>query len=431
MKKILFTLSLFILTISFEIASAQESLSLDTIIARVIQTHPSIAKAQESLQIADDMINMAKSGYYPNINASATYNRIGPVTKIDFPGVGLIQLYPNDNYAASVNLQQTIYDFGKTASNIEIGKANQVLAEKGLDISRQNLALAATTSYYTLYFLNQSMLIKDEQLQRLKEHLNNIQTMKATGSATDFDVISTQVQISATESQKENIQASQQIQTAILNSLLGREAENPISLKDDWNLYETDKISGNLNYALEHRNEIEITRQKQQLAYLQLESEKIKNNPSLSAILSGGTKNGYIPNLNAPKLNFVAGLNFTAPLFDGNRRKYNLRMAQSKINIADNEIELESRTISTEIIQAKSAAESARKNIEHYNLQVNQATRALELANVSYKAGTITNLDLLMAETALSESKLMLLKAKVDYQLSMVKLKMASGQNLY
>jgi outer membrane protein TolC len=43
----------------------------------------------------------------------------------------------------------------------------------------------------------------------------------------------------------------------------------------------------------------------------------------------------------------------------------------------------------------------------------------------------ITNLDLLDANTSVSESSLMLLKARIDYVTSIYKLKAALGQRIY
>ena len=64
-------------------------------------------------------------------------------------------------------------------------------------------------------------------------------------------------------------------------------------------------------------------------------------------------------------------------------------------------------------------------------MQLQQAQKANSLAETSFKSGTITNLDLLDANTALSECKLMLLKSRIDYVASVYRLKAAIGERLY
>jgi len=64
-------------------------------------------------------------------------------------------------------------------------------------------------------------------------------------------------------------------------------------------------------------------------------------------------------------------------------------------------------------------------------LQVQQAEEARKLAEVSFMAGTITNLDLLDAETLEAESRLALLKARTDYAVNQVKLNLSLGKMAY
>lgn len=411
----------------------QEALSLDSAIAQVIRTHPSIAKAQEALEIAGARIGMAQSGYYPIVDASANYSRIGPVSQINLPDFGSIKIFPEDNYSISVNFRQMIYDFGRTANSITLEKANKDLTEKGIEISRQYLAITTSASFYTLYFLNNAIVIKDDQLRTLHEHLDFIEKMKETGSATDFEILTTRVKISVIESQKVDLLSMKASQTSIMNSLLGQDYNSEISLDMNLeNLVENNELTDSLlNYAMVHRNEMQIAKQQVEIARLQFKIEKAKANPSFNAFVSGGARNGYIPDLYKLQPNFVAGLNFSVPVFDGYREKNNLKMAQAKIRSAQFEIENESRIITNEVIQAESEARSAFQKIQQFGIQVEQANQALKLANTSYMAGTITNLEMLMAETSAAESSLMLLKSKVDYQLCLAKLKMVSGIPLY
>jgi len=64
-------------------------------------------------------------------------------------------------------------------------------------------------------------------------------------------------------------------------------------------------------------------------------------------------------------------------------------------------------------------------------LQLQQASQAYELAEVNYKVGVITNLDLLDSYTSLSESKLALFKTKIDYAVNIQRLKIALGEKIY
>jgi len=64
-------------------------------------------------------------------------------------------------------------------------------------------------------------------------------------------------------------------------------------------------------------------------------------------------------------------------------------------------------------------------------LQLAQAEEAFSLAKINFKSGAITNLDLLDAETSVSESRLLLLKSNIDYNVSVYKLNIAVGNKMY
>jgi outer membrane protein len=153
--------------------------------------------------------------------------------------------------------------------------------------------------------------------------------------------------------------------------------------------------------------------------------------PLISFQASGGAKNGYVPDLNKIHPNYVLGIGLRVPIFDAMRTKYNLMQAQSAITSVTYESENTKRNISTEISEAEVYMLSAEKKISQYELQLSQALKAYDLAQVSFKSGIITNLDLLDANTSVSESSLLLLKARIDYAASVYKLKVALGQRIY
>jgi outer membrane protein TolC len=83
------------------------------------------------------------------------------------------------------------------------------------------------------------------------------------------------------------------------------------------------------------------------------------------------------------------------------------------------------------VTQNEAALDASLQKISQCALQVKQADEALELAKVSFSNGVITNLDLLDAETSAAESKLNLLKARSDYAVSLARLNISVGRQVY
>jgi outer membrane protein TolC len=438
MKSIL-KLTVFLLLIPFTMVQGQradnisgDSLSLSQVLNEVIHNYPSIKKAQTDLESSDAKIGLAKTAYLPNIDFSASYVLLGPTSNITIPGMGSFQMNPANNYSAGVNLEENIYDFGKTKKNIDFEKQSKELVGLSIDQLKQKLSGMMIGNFYSILFLQEAIKIKDEELVTLKAHFHFVEKKEATGSATKYEILTTKVRISSNESQKTDLLNALQIQLSQLNSFLGKSQDTKLKVKNE--LLAPRILASNdslFSVAFDHRNEMKLVRQKNELANTRLKMVSIQNNPSLNFFGSGGYKNGYFPDLNKPTANFTVGVGFKIPIFDADRSKYIKVQAQAEIKGNVQEIDLTRRSIVNEVVESKANAESALKKVNLSELQLEQAQQAYTLAETSFNAGAITNLELMYSYTAVTDSKLALLKTKIDYSVSLLKLKIALGETIY
>jgi len=412
--------------------SLTDSLSINNVIKQVISNYPSVKIAEEAINNAESRINLAKTGYNPVVDVTASFANLAPVTKLSFPGLGTFQLYPDFNYSASINLQQLVYDFGRTRQNVAIENEGKAIGEQSLGQVKEKLSLYTVSNFYALLYVQAAIKIKDEQLAALNEHLQYIEKVLATGSATEYQVLTTKVKISTVESQKVDLIAAQKSQQAALNSLMGNSnAASPV-VKNELSVaapaIQSDSI---LSYAYHNRDEVLINERKTTLAELKFGMTKLQNKPLLNLQATGGAKNGYLPDLAKFTPNYVIGLGLRVPIFDGMKNKYTLSQAQSAITTLAYEADYTKRTISNEVYESEALMSAAARKVTQTELQLKQAQKAYSLAEISFKSGVITNLDLLDANTSVSETSLMLLKARIDYAGSIYKLKAALGERIY
>ncbi|TCN73305.1 TolC family protein [Acetobacteroides hydrogenigenes] len=413
------------------VAQSADTLSIDQAIKEAVDTHPTVLQATEALKAADARIALSKSNYLPTVDGVATVSHIGPVPSIDFGGKSF-KMAPDNSYNAGVNVNQLIYDFGKTKNGISAEMQSKNLAAITIEQAKQRIASSVVGTYLSLVYLQKSKDIKDEQLRTLRSHLDFVSKKKATGSATEYEILTTKVRISNIESQRSDIITSLGVQQAVLNTLLGREVGSPIAVSKSIPANQANVASDSLaQYAFANRNELKAASEKATIEEMKYKLAKLQKNPSLSFFANGGVKNGYVPYLNDPKLNYVVGLSFRIPIFDGNRTANNATIAHTAVVSSGYETEAIRRSVSVEVAEANLGVDAARSKIIQFEMQQQQAQKALHLAEESYKAGAITNLDLLDATTSLSESQLYLIKARIDYCNSLYKLKVALGERLY
>jgi len=117
-------------------------------------------------------------------------------------------------------------------------------------------------------------------------------------------------------------------------------------------------------------------------------------------------------------------------LFDGMLTQGKVRQAQAleqramvDLDDATRRIELEVRVAYSSFIEAKDVLKSQEKVTE-------QAMEALRLANSRYEAGTGTQLDVLSAQTALTEARTTYVRALRDYAVARARLERAIGAGL-
>ena len=167
------------------------------------------------------------------------------------------------------------------------------------------------------------------------------------------------------------------------------------------------------------------------LAVIHLNVVRAENHPSLNFIAQGGWKNGYVPEINRICPNYIIGLGLQIPVFDANRLKNNTLVAESSIESTSLETELTRRNISSEEVKNELNLMTASEKITQTDLLLEQAEAAFKLAETSFSAGAITNLDLLDASSNVSESKLIVLRSRVDYAISLYLLKASLGEKIY
>ncbi len=409
-----------------------DSLSLSSIISEVIQNHPLVKQTIEEVNASDAKIGFAEANYLPNVDFTTAYSRVGPVSEMTLPGLGTFSLMPKDNYSATINVNQTIYDFGKTKKNISLEQQGKKIMLRSMEQVKQKLSQAVIGNYFTLVYLQEAIKIKQEQLNTMNEHLSYIQKKQATGSATQYEVLTTQVRISAIENQKTDLETAHRVQVCQLNLLLGKPEATVELVKNEMSIAMPNLQSDTLtSTAMQNRDEMKLVREKVKLMELRYSLIGSQNNPVLNAFVSGGIKNGYIPDQYAAKMNFVAGIGLKVPLFDGKRNRYSRTQAKSAIQVTDQEVEIARRNLVSEVVETQANVMASQKKVVQSELQLEHATQAYALAKVRFDSGVITNIELLEGSTVVSESHLMLLKSKIDYTLSLYKLKAAIGERLY
>jgi outer membrane protein len=435
MKRItllLITASIFLIA---EIVNAQaihnDSLTVQDAIDLTIKNYPLIKEKQEELKAAEYKIEQQKSSYYPKLEGEVDYSRLGPLQTIEFGGIAF-NLSPAYNFNTDLLASATLYDFGKRNSEVELYSSMEQSTKDDINLVKTSLAYQTVGTFYTIIFLNQSVAVKDTQIAALQEHLRITNKKIESGSSTDYDALSTDVRISDAQNEKIELQNEARDQEIQLRKFLGLTQDSILNITGNFDLS---------NYSLNYDSLLTVAflqRPELKLAYDAVNTAKMQKNiagktdmPSLNAELSYGIRNGFEPDLDVLRGNWLAGISLQVPIFNGFLRRYKEDEAEANLDESSIKITEVKRQITADVQQALNELKSNLDKLNTAKTQVNFAEQTVERARQRYESGVGTNLDLLDAETSMAQARLLNLQVLYKCILSNYMLRRAIGDKIY
>jgi outer membrane protein len=248
------------------------------------------------------------------------------------------------------------------------------------------------------------------------------------GTATQLDELTTQVRVAAAQNVKIGLENNLRTAEITLRALAALPSDTPLDLRGEFSPAVVPPGRDSLlKTALTERIEARSADDALASARAEQRAAGASNAPSLGASVTYGVKNGYIPNLDVLRGNIMAAVDIRVPIFDGNRTHYMEEEATAAIHAAEARKQEVALMIQAEIDQAISELTAADERVTVSETNIKQADLAVKNARLRYSAGSISNLDLLDAETAVAQARLTNLQALYDAVTGMIRLRRATG----
>ena len=434
MKIKFFLLSILLIATNLKTAGQvtdTDSLTIEKALHAVMTNQPLIKQAEDEIKITEAKIHEQESYNMPVVSAEITDNLLGPIPKITF-GTEEFKFYPTNNFDGKIKVGYQLYDFNRKEALLDVIKSYKLTAEEKVNLVKNELAFKTAQVYYSILFLEKQKQVKHDQINILKKHIEDVKKLVETGVAIDLDVLTTQVRVASAENQLIDIQNSLDKSKIALRALMGLKSDAALNLSGNFDqLFPKTDENNLLQTAYDSREEIKIAQLSQQSNQLQKKTAELSEVPTVNLIGSYGLKNGFIPNLDAYRGNWVLGAAVSIPIFNGNKKDALVESADAKIMVSNDNIESLKRKIRMEVEQSLVDLKSSEEKLKAIKLQIDQAEQALNKAQVQYDNGVIKNLDLLDAETSLTETKLIYASALYRVTLNGYSLKQAIGERIW
>jgi outer membrane protein len=407
-------------------------LTLAQAIDSVLTRYPSLDAARAAVDAARARTMQSNSSRLPQVSGQGTYlyDSLRPYVAFSLPGFpgGAIYENINNSYTLTVTARQLLTDFGRTDKVVAMARSGQITAQDALEDTRHQLGYQTIQSFYSVILLRSSTDVAREEISALEEALRIAQRKFAAGSATKFDVLTTQVRLANARNHLTDTLASLEKQENGLRQLLGRPPGSPLGLSGDFDadapaIPQTSAVAE----GLENRPEMKLARDDEKTARLKQDAADRGNRPSLSAQVAGGVEDGVVPNLYDNRGYVTAGVALDVPIFTGKRVTGDRLEAQAGVRSAQARERELTDMITDDVQNAYSDLNAARARLASSDAVVAQASEALALAKTRYANGVITNFELLDAQSSLRSAELSRLQARYDCVLARQAVARAAG----
>ena len=414
------------------IGLASDSLTLGATLQAVLDANPSITNLTELSAASASRLSQTRAGFLPQVTGTATYTRIDPVVKLPFNGE-VLQFAPNNNYDFHLTAQYLLFDFGKNDATVKVAESQVQTAQDNITVARRDLAFNAAQVYYNILFMRESIRVQDQQIASLQAHRNEMNKRVQAGVSTRFDVTTTDVRITQAQSTRLDLQNQLRNQQVQLARLLHKPAQADIPVKGRLSYApQPVDLEAEVTKAGTNRPEVKLARDAENTAALQARLIEKGNMPSLGAGVQAGGKNGYIlPDIDRIRFNTVGVVQLSVPIYDGGRNKKQRVEAEANARAAVARTADTQEQIRADVRLAVNNLDFSQARHANAQQQVAQATEALGKARARYRYGVGQNLDVLDAETQLSQARLALVQAEYSYTLGQYQLRRATGEQIW
>ncbi len=416
-----------------------QPLSLMSALNIALQQNAAILKGKNDLEASYGIVVQTRAIALPQVQATGQYKRTDRDAIESFP-VPDIPPQPDQNWNAGVQIVQSIYDGGKLIAAVRAARLTKEQALAQYQTVIADALLDTRVAYYDVLLAAQQITVHEASVNLLQKELEDQQRRFNAGTVPNFNVLRAEVAVANEKPLLIQARNNYRIAKNNLSNLLGYNLPRDIWEDIPFQLTDTlDAVPYQVNLpdaiqqALENRTELIALRKEEELQQLNIVNARSGYKPTVQVFAGYNWYNAqFTPpvTLDHDINGWNAGAQVSWDLFDGwltHGRVVQAKALHEKsiTDLADQsrQIELEVRTAYSDFIEAKEVLDSQE------TVQA-EAEEALREARARAEAGTGTQLDVLDAETSLTQARTTNVQALHDYAAARAKLERAIGEDM-
>ena len=305
---------------------------------------------------------------------------------------------------------------------------NRQKAQESLEETRETVALKVYEAFCGVLLRGENLKTAEDALGYYDKATKDLRKRLELG-------LSTRLDLSRMEQQRENarvdaITAANNLSAAriVLFTLLRLPPEAPTVVSGDLTVTAVSVDAPSLaGQALNRRPDLLALRTAAAIQKQAVDIAKAGMRPTVT--LTGSYQFAYDsnPSSNTKDDDWIATLNVNVPLFDGGKTRGKVAQESAVLRQAEQSVSQKEDAVRAEVVDAGLTLNSAAEAVASAKKNLDLARESLRLAEVGYREGVDTQLDVLAARTSVTEARQKLSGAQRDHRVALARLWRSQG----
>ena len=415
-------------------------LTLEKAIVLALEQNRDVLIADQDRYKADAQVSEARSGAFPQIGISGQYTRNVQKPVLFIPpnnpfnptsSTMVFELGSDNGYSLGAQFAQVLFN-RKVGVALDIAGTFEEYSEKAYSATTQDVTFSVKKAFYGILLAQKLVEANRQGLDVVRANLENVQALYRHGNAAEFDLLRAEVQLANTEPLATSAENALLLATNAMKNLLAIPMEREIQVQGEF-------VFEEIPAAARAQAESEAVTRNPSMVGLALQESILEKNISIE-------QSNYFPTLTLVgsyqwqsqdntfqfsnylwAKTFFLGLQISYPLFDGFRTGSRVEQASvDRMRVHYLRLKAE-EGLRIAVQSAELKMEEAQKRITGQEKSIDQARKAVRIAQTRFKSGVGTQLELLDTQVAMTRAETNYAQAMYDYLLAKAEWERAVG----
>lgn len=403
-------------------------LSLNDAINIALEKNWDIKLSEKDIFKAEEQISEAYANAFPRIDFNGRYVRNVKLPVLFIPPntpfnpsdqTQTFALGADNAYDATISLSQVLYS-QKVNTAIQVANEYSNLSKEGNRATKNDVVLNVKKAFYNVLLMKELVKVSKQGTDVARANYDNVAALYKQGVASEYDFLRAEVLLANSQPLLIQTENSLELAKNYLKNLLALDIKTPVEVKGEFEFSElpSTTIETSSEIALDVHPLIKQLEIQESLLDKNITIQKADYYPTLAAF----GQYSFQSQDNTFKFkdylwakSFMVGLNLSYTLFDGFSRGARIEQAiidKDKVGLNLRKLE---EGLKIKIMQTRMTMNEAKKRISAQEKSLEQADKAMKIAQTRYKSGVGTQLEIIDTQAAVTIARTNYAQAIYDY----------------